>query len=280
MQSNHLILCRPLFLMPSVFTSIRVFSNESVLYIREPEYWSFSFSISLSSGCSGLISFRIVWFNLLEVQETLKSLPQHHSSKVLILQYLAFLMVQPSHPYVTTGKTIALTRWTFVRKIMPLILNMLSRFVIVFLPRSKNLLISWLWSPLAVILELKKIKFVTVSIFPQLFAMKWWDWMPWSSARSQHTRSHPWQGHEEKTWQARQIRIPGISKKPAHEIPPMTRSWGENLMSKADQDPRDFEKLPPALTLKVVSVFLVLALIDYSLISVTQAEGLPRSLST
>ena len=172
MQSNHLILCRPLFLMPSVFTSIRVFSNESVLYIREPEYWSFSFSISLSSGCSGLISFRIVWFNLLEVQETLKSLPQHHSSKVLILQYLAFLMVQPSHPYVTTGKTIALTRWTFVRKIMPLILNMLSRFVIVFLPRSKNLLISWLWSPLAVILELKKIKFVTVSIFPQLFAMK------------------------------------------------------------------------------------------------------------
>ena len=189
-------------------------------------------------------------------------------------------MVQLSHSYMTTGKTIALTRWTFVRKIKPLLLNMLSRFVIVFLPRSKHLLISWPWSPLAVILELKKIKFVTVSIFPQLFAMKWWDWMPWSSVRSQHTRSHPWQGHEEKTWQVRQIRIPGISKKPAHEIPPMTRSWGENLMSKVDQDPRDFEKLPPALTLKVVSVFLVLALIDYSLISVTQAEGLPQSLST
>ena len=171
-QSNHLILCRPLFLLPSVFPSIRVFSNESVLYIRGPTYWSFSFSISLSNGYSGLISFRIVWFNLLEDQETLKSLLQHHNSKASILQHSAFFMVQPSHPYMTTGKTIALTRWTFVRKVMPLLLNMLSRLVIAILPRNKHLLISWLLSPFAVILELKKIKFATVSIFTQLFAMK------------------------------------------------------------------------------------------------------------
>ena len=151
---------------------MRIFSNESVLCIRWLKYWSFSFSISLSNGYSGLISFRIVWFNLLEDQETLKSLLQHHNSKASILQHSAFFMVQPSHPYMTTGKTIALTRWTFVRKVMPLLLNMLSRLVIAILPRNKHLLISWLLSPFAVILELKKIKFATVSIFTQLFAMK------------------------------------------------------------------------------------------------------------
>ena len=163
-QSNHLILCRPLFLLPSVFPSIRVFSNESVLYIRGPKYWSFSFIISLSNGYSGLISFRIVWFNLLEDQETLKSLLQHHNSKASIIQHSGFLMVQPSHPYMITGKTIALPRWTFVRKVMPLLLNMLSRLVIAILPKNKRLLISWLPSPFAVILELKKMKFATVSI--------------------------------------------------------------------------------------------------------------------
>ena len=171
-QSNHLILCRPLFLLPSVFPSIRVFSNESVLYIRGPTYWSFSFSISLSNGYSGLISFRIVWFNLLEDQETLKSLLQHHNSKASILQHSAFFMVQPSHPYMTTGKTIALTRWTFVRKVMPLLLNMLSRLVIAILPRNKHLLISWPQSPSTVILDHKKTKSAIVSIVSPLICHK------------------------------------------------------------------------------------------------------------
>ncbi|XDC71721.1 hypothetical protein R6Z07F_002894 [Ovis aries] len=152
MPSNHLILCHPLFLLSSVFPSIRVFSNESVLHIRWPKYWSFSFSISPSNEYSGLLSFRIDWFNLLAVQETLKSLLQHHSSKASILWHSAFFIVQLSHPYMTTGKTIALTRQTFVGKVMCLLLNMLSRLVITFLPRSKHLLISWLQSPSAVIL--------------------------------------------------------------------------------------------------------------------------------
>ena len=142
MPSNHLILCCPLLLLPSIFPSIRVFSNESVLLIRWPKYWSFSFSISASNEYLGLISFRIDWFDLLAIQGTLKSLLQHHSSKASILQHSTFLLDQLSHPYMTTGKTIALTRWTFVSKVMSLIFNMLSRLVIAFLPRSKHLLIS------------------------------------------------------------------------------------------------------------------------------------------
>ena len=152
--SNHLILCRPLILLPSIFPSIRVFSNESVL-IRWPKYWSFRFNISPSNEYSGLISFRMDWLDLVAVQETLKSLLQHHSSKASILQCSAFFIVQISHPYMTTGKTIALTRHTFVGKVMPLLFNMLSRLVIIFLPKSKCLLISWLQSPSAVILETK-----------------------------------------------------------------------------------------------------------------------------
>ena len=157
MPSNYLILCRPLFLPPLIFPSIRVFSNESVLSIRWPNYWSFSFSISTSNEYSGLISFRVDWLDLLAVQGTLKSLLQHHSSKASILRHSAFFIVQLSHPYMTTGKTIALTRWTFVGKVMSLLLNMLSRLVITFLPVSKRLLISWLQSPSALILEPKKI---------------------------------------------------------------------------------------------------------------------------
>ena len=153
MPSNHLILCHPLLLPPSIFPSIRVFSNESVLCIRWPKYWSFSFSISPSNGYSGLISYRMDWLDLLAVQGTLKSLLQHHSSKASILLHSVFFIVQLSHPYMTTGKTIALTRRTFVGKVMSLLLNMLSRLVITFLPRSNHLLISWLQSPSAVILE-------------------------------------------------------------------------------------------------------------------------------
>ena len=164
MSSNHLILCCPLFLLPSIFTNIRVFSSESVLCIRWPNYWSFSFKISPSNKYSGLISFKIHWLDLLAVQGTLKSLLQHHSSKASILQCSAFFMIQLSHPHMTTGKTIALTRQTFVGKVMSLLFNMLSTFVIDFLPRSKCLLISWLQSPSAVILEPPKIKSVTVFI--------------------------------------------------------------------------------------------------------------------
>ena len=142
MPSNHLILCHPLLLLPSVFPSIRVFPNESVLRIRWPKYWNFSFNISPSNEHSGLISFRVDWLDLLAVQGTFKSLLQHHSSKASILQHSAFVIVQLSHPYMTTGKTITLTRWTFVGKVMSLLLNMLSRLVITFLPRSKPLLIS------------------------------------------------------------------------------------------------------------------------------------------
>ena len=147
MPSNYLILCRPLLLLPSVFPSIRVFSNESVLHIRWPKYWSFSFIISCSNEYSGLISFRIDCLDLLAVQGTLKSLIQHRSSKASVLQHSAFFIVQLSHPYMTTGKTISLTGWTFVGKVMSLLFNMLSRLVIAFFPRSKSLLISWLQSP-------------------------------------------------------------------------------------------------------------------------------------
>ena len=162
MPFNHLILCHPL-LLPSIFPSVRVFSSESVLHIRWPKYWSFGFSICPSNEYSGLISLRVDWLDLLAVQGTLKNLLQDHSSKASILQCSAFFIVQLSHPHMTTGKIIALTRWTFVSKVMSLLLNMLSRLVMTFLSRSKHLLISWLQSPSAVILEPPKIEFVTVS---------------------------------------------------------------------------------------------------------------------
>ena len=155
MPSSHLILCRPLLRLPPIPPSIGVFSNESTLCMRWPKYWSFSFNISPSNEHPGLISFRMDWLDLLAVQGTLKSL-QHHSSKASIIRCSAFFIVQISHPHMTTGKTIALTRRTFVGKVMSLLFNMLSRLVIAFLPRSKCLLISWLQSPCAVILELKK----------------------------------------------------------------------------------------------------------------------------
>ena len=180
MPSNHLILCRPLLLLPSIIPSIRVFSNESALHIRWPKYWSFSFNISLSNEHLGLISFRMEWLDLLVVQGTLKSLLQHLSSKASILWCSAFFVVQLSHPYMTTGKTIALTRRTFVSKVMSLLFNMLSTLVITFLPRSKHLLISWLQSPSAVILEPRKMKSATVSTVSPFICQKWWDQMPWS----------------------------------------------------------------------------------------------------
>ena len=180
MPSNHLILCCPLLLPLSVFPIIRVFSNESVFHIRWPKYRSFSFSISPSNEYSGLISFRMDWLDLLAVQGTLKSLLQHHSSKASILRRSAFFRVQLSHPYMTTGKMIALTRQTFVGKVMYLLFNMLSKLVIIFLPRSKHLLISWLQSPSAVILEPKKIKSLTVS--------KQWN-LPWNDGTRCHDLS-------------------------------------------------------------------------------------------
>ena len=167
MPSNHLIHCCPLLLLLSIFLSIRIFYNESSLHIRWPKYWSWSFSITSSNEYSGLISFRVDWFNLLAVQGTL----QHHNSRASDLRWSAFFIVQLLHPYITTGKIIALTRWTFVSNVMSLLFNMLSRFVIAFLPRNKHLLISWLQSPFAVILEHKQIKSVTVSMFLHLFAM-------------------------------------------------------------------------------------------------------------
>ena len=163
MSSKHLILCHPLFLPPSIFPSIRVFPNESVLGIRWPKYWSFSFSISPSNEHPGLISFRMDWLDLLAVQEILKSLLQHHSAKSLILRCSAFFIVQLSHPYMNTGKITALTRQTFVSKVTSLLFNILSRLVITFLSRSKCLLISWMQSPSAVILEPPQIKSATVS---------------------------------------------------------------------------------------------------------------------
>ena len=163
MPSSHLILCCPLVLLNPIPPRIRVFSNESTLHMKWPKYWSFSFSISPSKEHPGLISFRMDWFDLLAVQGTLKNLLQHHSSKASILWHSAFFTVQLSHPYMTTGKTIALTTWTFVGKVMFLLFNMLSRLVITFLPRSKRLLISWLQSPPAVIVEPPNIKSDTVS---------------------------------------------------------------------------------------------------------------------
>ena len=164
MPSKHLILCRP-HLLPSIFPSITVFSNESALHMRWPKYWSFSFNISPSNEHSGLISCRMDWLDVLAVQVTLKSLLQHHSSKASILWRSAFFIVQLSHPYMITGKNIALTRWTFIRKVMPLFFNMLSRFVMSFLPRSKRLLISWLQSSSAMIFQPKKIIYFRHSFY-------------------------------------------------------------------------------------------------------------------
>ena len=169
MPSNHLILCHSFLLLPSIFPSISIFSNEAVLHSRWQKYWSFSFSISLSSEYSGLISFRMDWIDFLAVQGTHKSLHQHHSSKASILQHSAFFMVQHSHPYMTTRKTKSLNRQTFVGKGISLLSNMLSQLVITFLPRSKRLLISWLQSPSAVVLEPKKIKSDTSPLFPIYF---------------------------------------------------------------------------------------------------------------
>ena len=165
MPSSHLILCRPLLLLPPIPPSIKVFSNDSTLLIRWPKYWSFSFNISPSNEHPGLISFRMDWLDLLAVQGTLKSLLQHYSSKASILQSSAFFIVQLSHPYMTTGKITALTRRTFVAKVMSLLFNMLSRLLIAFLPKGKHLLISWLQSPSAVILEPRKIKSASFPIY-------------------------------------------------------------------------------------------------------------------
>ena len=177
MPSNHLILCHPLLLLPLILPSIRVFSNESAIGIRWTKYWSFSFNISPSNEHPGLISFRIDWLDLLAVQGILKSLLQYHSSKASILQRSAFFIVQLSHPCMTTGKIIVLTRQTFGDKVMSLLFNMLSRLVITFLPRSRCLVISWLQAPSAVNLEPRKNKVSQFPLFPNL-AMKWWDRMP------------------------------------------------------------------------------------------------------
>ena len=181
MPSNHLILCHPLLLLPAIFPSIRVFSDESALRIRWPKYWSFSFNFSPSSEHPGLI-FRMYWLDLLAVQGTLKSLLHHHTSKASICQRSAFFIVQLSHPLMTTGKIIALTRWTFVGKVMSLLFNMMSRLVITFLPRSKRLLTSWLQSPSAVILESKKIKSATVSTVGP-------NYLPWGNGTRCHDLS-------------------------------------------------------------------------------------------
>ena len=172
MPSSHFILCRPLFLLSRIPPSIRVFSNESALLMRWPKYWSSSFNISPSKEHPGLISFRMDWLDLLAIQGSLKNFFQDHSSKASILQHSAFFTLQLSHPYMTTGKTTTLTKWTFVGKVMSLVLNMLSRLVITFLPRSKRLLISWLKSQSAVILEPRKIKSGTVSTVSPSIAMK------------------------------------------------------------------------------------------------------------
>ena len=184
MPSNYLILSRPLLLLPSIFPSITVFSNEAALRIRWPKYWIFSFKISTKEHL-GLISFRMDWLDLLAVQGTLKSLLQHHGSKASILQHSAFFIVQLSHPYMTTGKTIALTRWTFVDKVMSLLFNMLCRLVITFLPRNKHLLIWWMQSPSAVILEPRKIK---VSHCFHCFPI----YLPWSDGTGCHDTLQIW----------------------------------------------------------------------------------------
>ena len=181
MSSNHLILCHSLLLLSSIFPSIRVFSDESVLCIRWSKYWSFYFSISPSNEYSGLISFTVDWLDLLAVQGTLKSLLQQHSSKASILQHSAFFIVQLSHPCMTIGKNVAFTRWTFVGKVMSLLFNILSRLVITFLPRSKRLLISWLQSPSAVILEPRKIVCHCFHCFP--------IYLPWSHGTRCHDLS-------------------------------------------------------------------------------------------
>ena len=177
MPSNHLILCFSLLLLPSILPIIGVFSNESALHIRWPKYRSFSFSISPSNEYSGLISFRMNWLDLLAVQGNLKSCPQHHSSKASILRHSAFFIAQISHRYITTEKNIALTRWTFVGKLMSLLFNMLSMLVIIFLPRSKLFFFNFM-AAVAISSNFGAQK--NFPLFPHLFLMKWWDWMPWS----------------------------------------------------------------------------------------------------
>ena len=174
------IVCCPLLLLPSIFPSFRIFSSEFALHNSWPNYWSSSFSNGPSNEYSRLISFRMDWLDLFAVQGTLKSLLQHHSSKASILRCSAFFMVELSYPYMTTRKTIALTIWAFVNKVMSLLFNTLSRFVVAFLPRSNRLLTSWLHSPSTVISEPRKGNLSLLPHFPLLFAMKWWDWMPWS----------------------------------------------------------------------------------------------------
>ena len=180
MPSSHLILCSPLLLLSSIPPSIRVNSNESTLPMRWPKHWNFSLSISPSNEHPGLISFRMDSLDLLAVQGTLKSLLQHHISKASNFGHSAFFTVQLSHPYMTTGKIIALTRQTFVGKVMSLLFNMLSKLVITFLPRCKHLFISWLQSPSTVIFGVPKLMYDTVSTYFHLFPMKWWGKMPWS----------------------------------------------------------------------------------------------------
>ena len=205
MPYNHLNLCHPLLLPLSIFPSITVFSNEAVVCIRWPKYWSFSFSICPSNELSGLISFRIDWLNLLAIQGTLKNLLQHHSSKALILGDSIFFIVQLSHPYMTTGNTIALTRQTFVGKVMSLLLNMLSRLVVTFLSRSKRLLISWLQSPSAVILEPRKIKSATVVTY---------GCESWTVKKAEHRRIDAF---ELWCW-IRLLRVPGIARRSNQSI--------------------------------------------------------------
>ena len=178
MPFNHLILCCPLLLLPSIVPGIRVFSNESALCIRWPKYWNFSFNINPSNEHPGLISFRMDWLDLLAVQRIIKSLLQHHSSKASILQRSAFFRVQLSHPYMTTWKTIALTRWTFIDKVMPLLFNTLSRLFITVLPRSKRLLISMAAITICSDFGVQKNSQPLFPLFPHLFAMKWWDHAP------------------------------------------------------------------------------------------------------
>ena len=178
MPSQNFIICCPFLLLPSIFPGIRIFSKEPVLCIRWSKVWRFSFGINFSNEYARLLSFRIDWFDLLAVQVTLTSLLQHHSSKASLLRHSAFFLVRLAHPYMTTGKTIALIRWIYIGRVMSLLFNMLCRFVTAFLSRSKHLLISWLPLPSAVILELKKRKSLTVSIVSHIFIMKGWDWMP------------------------------------------------------------------------------------------------------
>ena len=268
MTSKHLILCHPLLSLHSVFPSVRVFSNESVFHIRWPKYWSFSFSISPSKEYSGLISHGIDCLISLQSKRLSRFFSNTIVQKVSIFQCSVFCMVQLSHLYMTTGKTIAFTIWTVVRKVMSLLFNMQSRLAKAFLSRSKHLLISWLQTPSAVILEPKTIKSL-FQLFPYLFAMKWWDQIPWSSFFECWVLSQLF--HSPLSLSS----MPGASTRgPTHD---------KVMRRRPDKQGRSglqrFWKAALALNLKMISVLLMLAILDYSLISVTQVDGLPRSLS-